>query len=472
MDKPLYIPPAKRLKGLGLTVYCYKCLTNVSDVCKETDAPLPKCPFGNKHAFKVYAHLPGTENKRKTKKLETHDVNEAIKQAIEFQQEVKENKFIESDKKATVSKEVSANQNIPQLLVEAFARDIGRLYNEGVPEHRIEERSVEHIKDVERAFRLVADCLNKNGENISKLRMDHLNDKMVGMIYKYMKEVKGFKNRTINKYLSHLTSFITRHNQEYNTTVQNFFETVPRKSIIPKPQMISKDEYTDLLKIITPENGIKEYDRGVKPLRNYYFEYLIPGIKLGLYTGRRREEICNMRFSDIFTSPDGRMYIKAEDLKVNRIKNLTEEDKKYNYVPVTPQLKKLLLELGYEKYKGTDNFILAPELNHNRTKYLMDNLSRGFGHYYEKLGTGRKLTFKSLRKTYITNLTLYMGDNARLVIGHSSNAVRDKNYIVKEEIAKQAVNYEVFSEEHDRKTELEQIRNNSKQNQIEMEVEK
>src|ERR1041384_4343484 len=147
MDKPLYIPPAKRLKGLGLTVYCYKCLTNVSDVCKETDDPLPKCPFGNKHAFKVYAHIPGTNNKRKTKKLETHDVNEAIKQAIEFQKEVKENKYFEADKKVIVNKEVSTVQNLPQLLVEALARDIGRLNNESVPEHRKEERSNEHIKD-------------------------------------------------------------------------------------------------------------------------------------------------------------------------------------------------------------------------------------------------------------------------------------------------------------------------------------
>ena len=37
------------------------------------------------HVFKVYVHVPGTKNERRTKKLETRDINEAIKQAIEFE---------------------------------------------------------------------------------------------------------------------------------------------------------------------------------------------------------------------------------------------------------------------------------------------------------------------------------------------------------------------------------------------------
>src|SRR5665213_4518229 len=87
--KPLYIPPSKKWKGL--TVYCYKCKTNMSEVCNENGKPLSKCQFGEKHVFKVYISVPGTANARKTKKLNTRDVNEAIKQAIEFEKEVKGN---------------------------------------------------------------------------------------------------------------------------------------------------------------------------------------------------------------------------------------------------------------------------------------------------------------------------------------------------------------------------------------------
>src|SRR4051812_5940227 len=96
MVTPLNIPPNKKWKGL--TVYCYKCRTNVYDTCKETGKPIQRCPFGERHAFKVYIHVPGTDNERKTKKLDTRDIDEAIKQVIDIEKQVKENgsQFIEN----------------------------------------------------------------------------------------------------------------------------------------------------------------------------------------------------------------------------------------------------------------------------------------------------------------------------------------------------------------------------------------
>jgi hypothetical protein len=68
-----------------------------------------------------------------------------------------------------------------------------------------------------------------------------------------------------------------------------------------------------------------------------------------------------------------------------------------------------------------------------------------------------------LRKTYITNLSLYMGGNAKAITGHSDDAVIDKHYLNKRAIAKVAQGYQVFPNEINRKHELEQIRTNSKQ---------
>ena len=93
--EPLHIPQSKKWKGL--TVFCNKCKTSVYDICKDSGKPIKKCIYGDRHSFKVTAHVPGTENARKTLMLDTRDVDEAIKEAIDFLKSVKE-------RSATVSK--------------------------------------------------------------------------------------------------------------------------------------------------------------------------------------------------------------------------------------------------------------------------------------------------------------------------------------------------------------------------------
>jgi len=459
MESPLHIPPNKKWKGL--TVFCYKCKTNVYDICKETGKPLPRCPYGDRHAFKVYIHVPGTDNARRTKKLNTRDLNEAIKQAIEFEKEVKEksHKTIPTIQNLTTNK--NEVENTPRLLVHALARYIGFLHNEGVPAHRKKDRSAQHIKDVERAFESLVTSAEKSGHNISSLTMDEINDELVGRIYEYLLNEKKFANRSFNKYFSYYTSFLKWYNEEYNQAVRNWFERVKRKKINSNPESITKDEYERLLEQIKTENGIKYYEKGVKPTRNIYRPWLADGIRLGLETGRRREEVINLKFNNIIKDGNGNSFIKVEDYKVNRIQNRhTDDEKKFIFIPVTSSLQALLDTLGYERHKGTNNFVLAPELKISRIKAMSDVLSRGFTHYYDQLNTGRKLTFKCLRKTYITNLSLYMGGSARAITQHSNEAVIEEFYLDKSAIAKAAQGFNVFSQEYNRKNELDIVRKN------------
>jgi hypothetical protein len=95
---------------------------------------------------------------------------------------------------------------------------------------------------------------------------------------------------------------------------------------------------------------------------------------------------------------------------------------------------------------------------------MSDTLTRGFSHYYDQLNTGRNLTFKCLRKTYITNLQIFFSGNGdtKAVTGHSDNQVIEENYIDKKEIAKASKNFSVFSKENERNNELKNIRNESK----------
>ena len=204
-----------------------------------------------------------------------------------------------------------------------------------------------------------------------------------------------------------------------------------------------------------------------------YRPYLADAIRLALESGRRREEIVNMRFSDIVPDNDGFSFIKVEDRKVNRIRNRTrQEDKKYVLVPVTDSLQKLLFELGLEQYRDTDNYILAPDEKISRGRIMCDALSRGFSHYYAQLNTGKELSFKCLRKTYLSQLQVFTQGNAKIISGHSDDAVLEKFYLDKSVIAKAAKGFVVFPKADERKQELQQIRSNGKNTHKQFTIEK
>ncbi|MEI8226506.1 MAG: tyrosine-type recombinase/integrase [Bacteroidota bacterium] len=457
-NKPLFIPESKKWKGLK--VFCYRCKTTVSGICKESGKPITQCKHGDQHKFKVVVHVPGTKKARRFKILETRDINEAIKQAIEFAKEVKSKEY--EIKKIKVKKpepqKPDENENKPFLLIHALARYIGWLNNEGVPAHLRKERGKEHIKDVARAFKSFVECLKKNGYNLSTCTINEINNEMVGRVFSDI-ENKRFAPRTFNKYFSYYTSLLKWYAEEYDFPIRNYFEKVPRKNLNPKPEAIMFKEYKALLERITPENGVKEYQGGVKPSRNLFRSWLADGIRLGLETGRRREEITNLRWDDIHES-NGIQYIKVEDYKVNRIQHrITESEKKYIYIPITESLERLLEDLGQERYSGTDNYILALEIKISRKRVMSDILSRGFSHYYKQLGTGRNLTFKCLRKTYITNLEIFMGrGNTKAITGHSDDQVIERNYLDKKEMAKAANSFQIFPNEEARDQELKEVR--------------
>jgi hypothetical protein len=103
------------------------------------------------------------------------------------------------------------------------------------------------------------------------------------------------------------------------------------------------------------------------------------------------------------------------------------------------------------------------ELNISRKKVMADILSKGFSHFYKQLNTGRHLTFKCLRKTYITRLEIFMGHgNTKAITGHSDDSVIERNYLDKRELAKAAKRFQVFINEEERGNNFKEIRETSK----------
>ena len=244
--------------------------------------------------------------------------------------------------------------------------------------------------------------------------------------------------------VGHDELFMGIKEEEYE--LNNCFKIVKNRRVDPDIKTITLAEYSALLEISQkPELGKQLLSTG--EVKNHYKPWLRDGFELGLETGRRREEIVKLKFCDIKKNEEGMEYIKVEDYKVNRQKNQEGDEKKYNPIPMTKSLHSLLLSMNYDRFKHTDKYILAPNEKMKR-ETMLQVLTKGFSHYYRQLKTGRELSFKSLRKTYISNLCAFMGvDNARLVTGHSTTQVMGDHYINKTIIGHTVRNFENFADE-------------------------
>jgi hypothetical protein len=127
---------------------------------------------------------------------------------------------------------------------------------------------------------------------------------------------------------------------------------------------------------------------------------------------------------------------------VNRIKTGQDTGTYIRYIPITKGLMDLLIEMGYHQKQGTNGYILDRETNLG-TKYMMTFISRSFAHYI-KLATKRKIEFKDLRKTYITQIAMLLGENTKMFTGHSNNEVLKNHYIAQAYLAGNLNKFDMF----------------------------
>ena len=83
-----------------------------------------------------------------------------------------------------------------------------------------------------------------------------------------------------------------------------------------------------------------------------------------------------------------------------------------------------------ENKKDADEYIIFPDRGTASKEVIMDNISRGFSHYYKQLETGEELQFKCLRKTYLSYLDsiLKKGETEKLS-SHDGTQVLEDHYI-------------------------------------------
>jgi integrase len=435
--------PKRNISVKGLVVYCNKCKLKVNINCGLTKKRLNTCHYLNRHKYKIFVYVPGANGKAKTRLLNTKNENEAIKQALEFRKELELNCY---------STKITSDQTqVPKTLLEGMAYYISYLNNETPHQQEHKQRTKGHKNDVERIFRFLVEYLESIGINPVLLKITDVDKTLVGKLKTFLLEEKDHSPKTYNKYISLLRIFFDFITKEFEFTLKNPFNGFKRLKTVERIETISKGEFQELLKIITPERGIKILGTGEK--KNIYKPWLKNAFLLAILTGRRREEIVSMKFSGIIEKINGEpMTIVIEDYKVNRSNDLSEKEPAKNiYIPVIESLKNLLMEMGYSRYKGQDKYILAHEEQMTR-KTMMDFISKSFSHYYRQLNTGKDLNFYDLRKTYISHLYAAHGEKAKIITRHSGDDVMRKHYIDEKVISEVARDFDVFDLQKDGKS--------------------
>lgn len=406
----------------GLFLYCNGCKKYYSS---DKDA---KCKCG-KLVYKARIHIAGTKHGAIPKVIQAQDFIEASRLFQEFKQELIGNSY---QKVAT-----KKSENTPTRLIECFAYYMGYLNNVGVPMHKQKERDRKYIGKFDFLFNQYKQTLDLNGIDWKILKFTEVNDDMVGFIHDHFLNALNYSNKTYNNNMALLSSFTSHVIKEFNFEYKNPFLGVPDRIVTPKVASVKENEFTNLLEIVTPENGIQMKtlkSRKTMKKTNHYKPWLKWGFRLGLYTGGRSEDIVELKWNDVLIQDDGKFdTLRTIDYKIDSANsNLTsKEERLVKHFAITKELGELLLEMGYETYKGSDKYILAPEDGLKRSN-ISGILSRSFSHYYDQLNTGKNITFRNLRKTFMTSALREFGEASTALTNHANISMTNKHYHDKE----------------------------------------
>lgn len=424
----------QNIKVKGLIIFCNKCKIRVAGKCGATGKSIRSCKDTDRHRYKIIVHIPYSSCV-KTKLLETRDPSLAIQEAMNFRKAMEAYEY--SPRVCTTK------TTTPKTITEGMVYYLCYLNNETPFEQEHKIRSSAHKKEVERYFGYFADYLIEQGIHPESMPIEKLNRDVVGKLKSYLLETKKFAPRTYNKYIGLMRIFISYLIDEFDLKIKNPFKNFKPLPTKTKIETIGNNEFHALLNIISPLNGTEILKNNQR--KNRYKPWLKDAFMLALLTGRRREEFVHLKFNGIKENEQGEpVSIKIPDFKVNRSKGITiQEEIKWIHIPIIAPLKKLLYDLGYNKYKGKNIYILAPNETMKR-KTIMDFISKSFTFYYKQLNTGRDLTLYDLRKTYISHLYANHGSDARLITGHEGENVMRNHYIDERVLAEVAESFEIF----------------------------
>ncbi len=410
--------PKNHLKGLK--IYCNK--------CKKYN---PKCNHNDDLLYRVVVHIPGTKNSTKIKTLISKNYEDAVKESMDIIKELKSNDYRDLS---------NDNESKEYTVIGAILKYNQYLSGEYELKHLIKKVSEGHRKESVRFIKLFCNIL-KSHHNFEIMRVRDVSVKDVSRFYESMES--HYAPRTFNKCMISLKSFFNFLIEIEKVDMKNPFSVYNSKSVLSTiNETITKDEFEKILDCIDSSDSLLKLG-GKGEVKNMYRDYLKVGYKLFLLTGGRREEVVDLRWSDIYFSGET-YFLMIKNKKVERNKNI---DGNFNkYIPINSDLLDLLNEMGFEEKKTSNDFILCPDRNES-VLTIMNTLSKSFTFYKDKAGITKNISLKHLRKTYISWVNQVMGHETGKLTSHSTDKVLIDHYLdptILNTIQKGMINIKVF----------------------------
>lgn len=462
MNDRLKIP--KRDKGKYEYIRCSKCDRFVYDNCNLTDKKVSTCKFLHRHRFMLRYYVPNSSNKYIVKTFDTRDYNKFKQLAKEFLDSFEGSKFYQtngiqnpnnivksianthSNNKIRIAKNVEPiiNLSFKSLLL----RYVDFLNGINVPSHKYKPKEQKTIKGYIMSIKLFKTALKSENIDISDMLITDVGDKEVGYFHKFLTDSINengdlkFSPRTYNNKMADNRAFFNYIKDNLGINITNPFEDVRKKYVKRKNYTIDLIDFEQLINSISKKNGVYEQnDRNKVYTRNHYRSWLKDAYKLALFTGERRDGIVLMKWS--FVNMSERI-ITLPNYKVNRIKDINKD----RLIPITIDLFNLLTKMGASKYEGSEEFVISPE-HKNRTT-VREWISKSFTHYWLMNNFNPEISFRHLRKTYVTLIYSQFGDKTKAVTDQNVDTILEY-YLNKKTIVSQAKNLSLYDLEERRK---------------------
>ena len=410
----------KYKKFKGLYIVCKKCNRNIEvsqDEYNGCNHPLER------QKYKAIITLNGA---RKTRDLRALDYDTAVKQLLEFKEE------LANPIKFSIAPKIVETK--PESFRDCIMMYSDWLENVDVPFFEQKKRTREYIRDTIGYICKLKTYLESKGYKKDSFTVKEVDKAMVN---KYFEELfkKSKSVSTYNHNVRALKGFYKFLIENKGYELFNPMASARLKNESPNPINASDSDFDKILRSCSDENSsIHTYKNGVR--KKMYRPYVKEAFEIIAYSGMRNTEAISIKYSDIVLDENGELdYVMGVDLKYEKAHNYDQsKPTKVVPIPYSPELEDLLNRLDYKNHLGEDRYLMGPDENISRDS-MSKLLSHSFKFYRDKCGVTAKIGLKHLRKSFLTKIEAQTGLVESLGYQKTKRVIQN-NYLVKPEIAR------------------------------------
>lgn len=404
---------SKKYKNHGLHIWC--------NDCKKVVTSNP-CGHVTSQRFQSRIWNPITKKQDCIKTYSVESIEEAFQLHTTFKNDLKANNYAVPQPAKEKSK--------PFFLKESAQIYFDYLEDIGVESFERKNLTPAYIGDQVRYITRFLKTVQRLNGKVSSFPLNAIDKSIIGAFVEDVNAL-NLSDRSFNAHIGAVRYFIKYIMDEFKVDIENHFEKVKTRELTYDPEIIEEEDIIQLLDSITEVNG-----KATKGTSNHSVNYYRPWLRncflLALLTGERLDGVVLLQWKHIENN-----YIKIPNWKVNRIKNT---EKYISYTPITQDLAELLISLNIKD--NPEGYLIAPEFE-NRTT-LKKFVSKAFTHYKRVSGIKGDVSFKNLRKTYITRMWELLGEKASS-IKHTNDKTALKHYLDQKAIVSTVKNVRVFN---------------------------